>query len=393
MSSPVGAGPSGAKDGSRRLDLGKYVKKFGSIFRRGKSSKKSVSSIPAPPIRHAEPEEVVDNEDGRNVATIEQVAHPETTIEQDPTTAPITTQTDPIPTPSLPPSTQPLDRTTMQQQRAHLLFTKYSLNLESHELISLPVPAPYIQRVEKPIRMRIHRSCHQCGTSYGSLKTCPQCTHKRCKKCPRYPNKKNPPPLQPSSDTSAETTTEIDLPPRRRRKLLLSTTTPAGNERAYNPPQQRIRRTCHKCSALFVPHTATICPQCAHTRCTKCPRDPAKRTKWPAAYPGDVEPESESDSANDSGDGGNISGAEEIPDRAQRLWRKPRMRVRWSCSQCATLFSSEQMVCGGCGHERCGECVRWPPKTVKTERRFDDGVVGAVEERLRGLSVRGGAGT
>lgn len=225
----------------------------------------------------------------------------------------------------------------MQQERARALFAKYGLTLEQHEWIAAPAPVVTVQRVEKSIRMRVHRNCHRCGTIYGAEKVCLQCEHKRCKKCPRYPKKKTP-------EEKLKEKENADKP---KKKKVLTITTRSGNELAYHPPKQRIRRTCHKCETLFSTATATTCTQCQHVRCTKCPREPAKLTKWPAGYPGDVEPDTDSE-------------VEQQLEKFRRTWRKPRARVRWECENCHNLFLNGSPQCPGCGHERCDRCTRSP---------------------------------
>lgn len=133
------------------------------------------------------------------------------------------------------------------------------------------------------------------------------------------------------------------------KKRVLTVTTRSGNERAYLPATQRVRRTCHKCESLFVPPTATTCASCKHARCTKCPREPAKRNKWPMGYPGDAEPESDEDAE-----------VEKQLEQFRRIWRKPRRIVRWECEQCHSLFRQGSPQCPGCGHERCDQCTRSP---------------------------------
>ncbi|EAT78592.1 hypothetical protein SNOG_13967 [Parastagonospora nodorum SN15] len=252
----------------------------------------------------------------------------------------------------------------MQQERARALFAKYGLTLDTTDWIAPPAPMPTVQRVEKSIRMRVHRSCHHCGTIYGADKQCLQCEHKRCKKCPRYPKKRL------SAEKEKEKTTE-EKP---RKKRVLTVTTRGGNELAYQPSKQRVRRSCHKCETLFVPPTATICEQCRHIRCTKCPRDPAKLQKWPEGYPGDMDADSDSE-------------VEKQLEKFRRTWRKPRQRVRWECEQCNSAFISGSPQCPGCGHERCEKCTRSPIKRTKKEENFDPKLVAAVEAKLKALDV------
>lgn len=256
-------------------------------------------------------------------------------ITKSPAPATAVSKAPPLPTTT----TKYIDRHALQQERARALFAKYGLTLEAHDFIAAPASMPAVQRVEKSIRMRVHRSCHRCGTIYGSEKVCLQCEHKRCKKCPRYPKKK--------TAAGSENLQEKDDAEKPKRRRVLTVTTKAGNELAYQKPQQRIRRTCHKCETLFVPSTATICEQCRHIRCTKCPREPAKLQKYPDGYPGDLDADSDSE-------------VEKQLEKFRRTWRKPRQRVRWGCDQCDGTFINGAAQCPGCGHERCGNCTRSP---------------------------------
>ncbi|KAL1598031.1 hypothetical protein SLS60_008519 [Paraconiothyrium brasiliense] len=279
-------------------------------------------------------------------------------------------------------------RSALQQERARALFAKYGLTLESHEWIAAPAMPVNVQRIEKPIRMRVHRTCHRCGTTYGADKVCAKCEHKRCKKCPRYPKKKTPlEKAQAQAQAQSDAQAAKALP---KKKRVLTVPTRNGGELAYQPAKQRVRRNCHKCQALFIPPTATICESCRHIRCTKCPREPAKLNKWPNGYPGDVEYDSDTE-------------LERELERSRRIWRKPRTRVRWECEQCNTTFLDGSPQCPGCGHEKCEKCVRKPYvasnsqpttrltdcriKRVKVQRSFDPEVVKSVEAKLQRLQM------
>ncbi|KAH9874364.1 hypothetical protein IAQ61_003553 [Plenodomus lingam] len=377
MSTP---GESGARQDSfdaRRMSLGKYVKRMSSVFKREKSGKSLVAPArPSPVPAGTAPSSAAQATDPaprkEEVAPTAALASPPTAI----------SPSSPPPPPP-PPSAmiKQLDRNVMQQERARALFAKYGLTLDAHDWIVPSAPCSTVQRVEKAIRLRVHRSCHRCGTMYGADKTCRQCEHKRCKKCPRYPKKKTT-----TTTTTTNTTAMADkdkdkekggdkeVADKIKRRKVLTITTRAGTELAYQPPRQRVRRTCHKCEALFSPSTATVCEACKHVRCTQCPREPAKLSKWPAGYPGDAEPDSDSE-------------AEKQLDRFRRTWRKPRTRVRWQCEQCYTLFLNHSPQCPGCGHERCEHCTRSPSKKSKNEEHFDPHIVAAVEAKLRALTV------
>ncbi|KAF2204409.1 hypothetical protein GQ43DRAFT_494259 [Delitschia confertaspora ATCC 74209] len=357
MSSSAGGGPSTAEQPDKRRSLGKYVKRMSSVFKRNKTSKQSTPKTPAVPSTLA---------DSSSAPAIEATAKLPSVLEPAPTPT-----AEPIATPDAPsPITQTLNRSALQQERARALFAKYGLTLESHEWITSPGALSVdVKRVEKPIRMRVHRSCHHCGTTFGADKACSNCEHKRCKKCPRFPKKRTP------GEKSAKT--EGEERPKKKRAAL-AVTSKNGNELVYQTTQQRVRRSCHKCETLFVPPTSTVCSKCHHARCTKCPRDPAKLEKWQHGYLGDVEGDEEGDGEGDF---------EKELAQMRRMVRKPRIRVRWTCEECSTVFLEGSAQCPGCGHERCEKCTRKPLKRIKKEKEFDPDLVQAVEAKLKALGV------
>ncbi|GKZ23969.1 hypothetical protein AbraIFM66951_010221 [Aspergillus brasiliensis] len=76
----------------------------------------------------------------------------------------------------------------IQEEKARALFAKYGLTLEPGEWRS-PSDTT-VQRVVRPIRMRVRRTCHRCQTTFGPNKVCVNCQHVRCKSCPRHPSTK-----------------------------------------------------------------------------------------------------------------------------------------------------------------------------------------------------------
>ncbi|KAK5000344.1 hypothetical protein LTR66_000762 [Elasticomyces elasticus] len=297
-----------------------------------------------------------------------------------------------------------IPRTATQREKARALFAKYSLTLDTEDW-----PADTVveqkDRVEKPIRIRLRRVCHRCGTSFGTEKVCAECTHTRCKKCPRTPAKKvretlkaaaqnlsstaepaNEPTPQTSSgvvsDSRAIPPLEPDSGPQdiaepnlglRSGPLTIQAHVPSGSELVHRKTTQRIRRTCHKCNSSIIPPSSPACAQCQHRRCTLCPRDPPKLHKWPNGYPGDGSPSED----------------ERTPEQAvevRRVYRRPKQRLRWSCEQCRSPFVDSTWVCASCGHERCEQCLRDPPKKVRVAAEPDPDVVRIVEERLANLN-------
>ena len=246
-----------------------------------------------------------------------------------------------------------------------------------------------VQRVSKPIRMRVRRTCHRCQTTFGPDRICVNCQHVRCKKCPRHPLPKNKP--ETTMATTAGTTAATAIatagaarargPADRRIKDVVHPDTPlvlpyhkyrqteitlpsqsGGQDLVRRAVRQRVRRWCHRCEALFPSPEATECLSCGHTRCKKCPREPyakqslpcgygllrsrfanletsPKPNKYPDGYPGDVEP------------------PVEMPARS---WRKPRQRVRYTCHRCSTIYRSGEQYCSNCGQQKGPDTIRDP---------------------------------
>ncbi|KAL4979551.1 hypothetical protein BDW66DRAFT_104132 [Aspergillus desertorum] len=251
----------------------------------------------------------------------------------------------------------------IQEEKARALFAKYGLTLEPGEWRAASDVT--VQRVVKPIRMRVRRTCHRCQTTFGPDKVCVNCQHVRCKKCPRYPAAK-PKDKQERTETALQTILGQKAQPVRPKPQEHQLTLPSrtgGQDLIRKPARQRVRRTCHRCSTLFAPH-ATECTSCRHTRCKICPRDPPKHDKYPDGYPGDAEPPVEPPA---------------------RTWKKPRQRVRFTCHRCSTVYRSGEKNCANCGQEKCAETIRDPPKKLKLEP--DPEIVRRVEERLANFKV------
>ncbi|KAF2754385.1 hypothetical protein EJ05DRAFT_139751 [Pseudovirgaria hyperparasitica] len=348
----------------KRRSFGRYVKRLSSVLRRGSSKNAMPGSSSTAQSAAASATPVT-----TTTAAIAPIAE---TIDELPIPQPQLVST------SASPSTVPgaYAKSAIQQERARALFAKYGLTLEAHEWVATATTT-HVQRVEKPIRMRVHRTCHKCETSFGLDRSCKNCEHRRCKKCPRYPPKKDrtdrPTEIEDIQMQTADAIGEL----KKRRKSstpYLTITSKSGGELVYAPTRQRIHRTCHKCHTHFQPVTAAVCHHCQHSRCTKCPREPAKSKKWPEGYPGDAPYE---------------SSEEEMP-TINRTWKRPRQRIRWTCCCCESLFTTGSRTCT-CSHERCETCTRQPPKKPKKE--FDPEIVKSVEEKLERFRIERTAGT
>ena len=156
----------------------------------------------------------------------------------------------------------------IQEEKARVLFAKYGLTLEPGEW-TVPVTVG-VPRVEKQVRMRIHRTCHRCQTTFGADRVCSHCQHNRCKKCPRYPASKS---KDSKGKGLAVGGASEDDGSGKKPDALTMLHRGTGKEMTRKAPTQRVRRTCHQCQTLFQ-GKATQCEKCKHLRCPKCPRDP-----------------------------------------------------------------------------------------------------------------------
>jgi hypothetical protein len=283
-----------------------------------------------------------------------------------------------------------------QYNRMKAMFAKYNLDFDESTWPSKP-SVDQIARVEKPIRMRVRIICHYCQNNYSASKVCTKCYHQRCEQCTRLPPKKTkkgkerepetiiqerrggsgPSPvlvrgaaIDAGAQSGDEAGDEADMsrsglkmvpkrPKRRKEVPLAIPSRTGGQDLVQKEPLERVHRTCCRCQYSFV-RDSRACPQCRHVRCIRCPRVPAKLNKWPDGYPGDVIP------------------AE--PERNPRQWKKPRIRVRWTCHQCRKLFMEGEYQCANCSHTRCTTCDREPPKRVR--RQFSEQATTAVQEWL-----------
>ena len=219
-------------------------------------------------------------------------------------------------------------RVPSQRERARALFERYGLEFDEDEWGHV-LPSTEVQMVEKRVRARVHRVCHRCGTMIDTTRVCPRCEHLQCRKCTRYPAKRKPTAKENEMDNSEQAETSGNI-----KRVSVS-----------RPKVQRIHRWCHKCDTEFSTPGLTECTECGHIRCTKCPRGPPKKRKFPTGFPGDIE----------------ASSSDSLPiplPGPKRRYKTTRQRVRWNCHSCDTLFQNGTETCESCGHERCKDCIR-----------------------------------
>ncbi|KAL8727316.1 MAG: hypothetical protein Q9181_005757 [Wetmoreana brouardii] len=269
MSVPAPGGSGNTEE--ERKGLSKFVRRASKVFRRRSSARGSISG----------PVDVTQTASGTapTESGAPQVSSPppiaEAAAEEQPTPpapAPVTTQQTTEPKTAKPENAR-LAQTaaasgTIQEERARALFAKYGLTLEPGEWTT-PIK-PDAERVEKKIRMRVHRQCHRCQTTFGPDRICSKCKHNRCKKCPRFPTKRAKESKGKGVATIEETGPSI--------KTLTITSRATGKQLSYKPVRQRVRWTCHVCFQTFKDRSRQ-CEGCEHDRCDECPRQPPKREK------------------------------------------------------------------------------------------------------------------
>jgi hypothetical protein len=190
-------------------------------------------------------------------------------------------------------------RSEIEAERIRKIYERFTKELKDLELTESNRPDREAYRVEKPIRMRIHRTCHLCNATFGNNKLCWTCQHPRCSRCPRHPTEmkaaeqsrsgkpadmmevmevdedvkeKGKGNLDPATDADM---TEVDSLLHLKGQIILMRPSriPGAQPLVRKKPKQRVRRACHQCEATF-PSGHKICLRCQHVRCTDCPRDP-----------------------------------------------------------------------------------------------------------------------
>ncbi|KAL8796097.1 MAG: hypothetical protein Q9195_001429 [Heterodermia aff. obscurata] len=313
MSSSAQAGAGAGGSGDKPPGLSRFMRRASKVLRRSGSKREP------PPSAQDDPSAVAAGAAAMPIPEQAVIDPKETTKPQsaEQTTASATTETFTA-TPSVPaalqqsirdikPSTKPADArlartaaasSAIQEEKARALFAKYGLTLAPGEWTA-PVNAN-AERVEKKIRMRVHRTCHRCQTTFGADKTCGSCNHTRCKKCPRYPMKSSEDGKRKALDIAVDDNAKV-VPLTIRSRIT-------GKEMERRVPVQRLASIGAVPSALATRPSSRNIPM-------------------------------------------------------------------------ATLATEKKW----CGHERCNECVRYPPKKAKKE--FDEEVIRRVEEKLRNISL------
>lgn len=163
------------------------------------------------------------------------------------------------------------------EERARKLGEKYGLEIKKSEWYSTEGTA---LRVEKPIRMRVHRTCAACSATFSSAKECPSCGSTKYKRYPpkrteaeKIASRERRAALIKANKENAPIIPDYRYDSGKKDPPLTKPSKTGGPDLVHKKPRQRVRRTCHECQALFATGSKR-CDKCEHVRCTDCPRDP-----------------------------------------------------------------------------------------------------------------------
>lgn len=367
---PLGHGPDHTPQ--RPHGLGRYLKRLRSAFRLRRSSKAPKRSATDHPGAIYDSRLLAPSETPFNLSLPPQPLRPHR-----PYTYPSDGQTEPPPPLTNPPAptslrsqtsagqspethtnsfatslsrsnSNPLPIQDYRVKRAADLFEKYGVDLDPDlcPYETRPATTGRLERVEKPIRMRLHHHCHHCSLAIGPTGVCVNCGHKLCKKCYRFPDeKKDAKPPEPKDKKRKA------VSPSRSETLENWLVSTPSSSLAFRPATKgpavssvsalrRVRRLCHQCTAPFI-WTERVCQDCDHEMCSMCPQDPPAATADPSGTP-------------------SLAPTQVIHQR-DRIFKKPRLRLRYNCEQCGTLLQEKTDFCSRCGHLRCQNCKRNPP--------------------------------
>ena len=280
MSDSAAGGAGG--DGRRPGGFSRFVKRASSVLKRDRTKRQSVSTTTA--LAPAQDDSATTTYVSWSAVCILNLpltldstpvpAQPSTQIAAPPTTP---TVAPPVPSKDYaedqkPRATPIKPRSAMtaaeinkiQEEKARALFAKYNMTLEIGEWTP-PFKGDSV-RVEKKVRVRIHRHCHRCQTMFGIQKKCVECGHTRCKKCPKSK-------MTGLKDRKGKSVVAGGLVVDDRYMSMME---PDVLSMPYRRSVRELAgsapRVCHKCQTMFFGN-APQCGACGHQRCAQCPQD------------------------------------------------------------------------------------------------------------------------
>lgn len=213
------------------------------------------------------------------------------------------------------------------------VFERHGLSYE--QCVSLQEEPPKkIRRVEKPIKLRVRYVCHACAGQIGPDNVCTNCGHRRsgCRYCYRAPIRGATEVLPGTERDGGGGPQGLALPDGGDDSLC----SPESDDEAPHVRKHLLQKLGRRQSKGTAPHNPTF----EHRSGRSC-------VLYPQTF-GTQHREVQKKT---------------LPDydfeTVQRVYRKPRLRIRWSCDQCETAFMASES-CPKCGHRRCKLCPRHP---------------------------------
>jgi hypothetical protein len=374
-------------DPSRRDQIRRYLQKFTTTIRRGSKDSGVENNIPQQSAETNDTQEH-SHDDTLFINTIDA---------EGPSTAHDIPEEQSRPIPLVKTETFHIDRASVYQERVLKLRDRYGMNIAGSDRSTFPATA---QRVQKTARMRIHRSCHECGIDFGHGIHCRACHHRLCGDCPRTPGRGIKEAMAQAREfpfhvVSEDSSTSPDLLMAEAPTVVSDQLDILDNNMASS--SEHVSRLSTSLGPIITKHSflPTLevddeLPDCAPIRIVHNSRH-GKGKQIEANSPRSSHHSKDSSLTYQNGllTKGivpySISTIRDpilkAPAGVQRVYRKPRQRVRYTCHVCSTPFQSHGRTCGRCAHERCLEC-RDQPSRKSHKARPDPRLVEAVNQRL-----------
>ncbi|KAK9773546.1 hypothetical protein AB5N19_11021 [Seiridium cardinale] len=239
-----------------------------------------------------------------------------------------------------------IPRSQVHEERAQRLSANYGVGIEPSEWHSADGD---VFRVEKPVRVRLHRDCHRCQTSFGANNKCPGCDHHYCSKCGRNPPKRTESQKQASRQKREQTAQKqqefAPIIPDYGLSEPIVVTRPSKTG-----GQPLVHKTVLRASVKDVAiGDVTIAPRL---------REFHKKKKYPYGYPGD-----------EAG---------------------PNSPTFHECHECHEKFppnAADGAPCENCSHQKCSDCPRTRRTRVDEEPNLD--ILRSISSRFEQLDLSG----
>ena len=169
--------------------------------------------------------------------------------------------------------TKAILRSQVHAERLRKMTEQYNLPIPD-DLLAYATPPKEQSRVHRPVRMRVHRSCHRCNTMFGETRVCTGCQHRVCARCQPVQRQNYADSWSPISHDRLAADLEVDdFQGLQEQITMLRASRTSSQTLVRKELRQRVRRRCHSCSALFGSGNRT-CTNCQHVCCAACPRFP-----------------------------------------------------------------------------------------------------------------------